>query len=263
VRTRFAGRSEAELEEMFAELSTFRDTVLANARLRPGDVVADIGAGTGLLTLDASERVGRDGEVLAIDVSVDALEELRANTTAPNISYFVGRADVLPLTDQSVDAVVTRSVLIYVLDKAEAAREFIRVLRPGGRLSLFEPINSRNTRLSALIDFGELQDRLMQWERATYSDPNDPMLNFDESDLERVFRQAGFSDLNVEMRATETRIPPERTLNVVGAPGRLSLLDAWKKRFAPDEVDHLVAAVERAGTIARAWPAVYLWGVKP
>src|SRR5439155_21188463 len=124
------------------------DRVLGGARVDVGGTVADVGAGTGLLTLGAVERVGPDGDVLALDVSVDALEELRRNTSAPNISYLVGRADVLPLPDESVDVVLTRSVLIYVDDKAEAAREFQRVLRVGGRASLFEPINSRNLLLS-------------------------------------------------------------------------------------------------------------------
>jgi arsenite methyltransferase len=219
--------------------------VLDGAAIEPADTVADVGAGTGLLTLGAVDRVGPDGEVLAIDVSVDALEELRANTTAPNISYFVGRADVLPLPDASVDAVVTRSVLIYVDDKAEAAREFARVLRSGGRASLFEPINSRNLRLTDAVDFsplGELGDRLRALNDAFYGNSNDPMLNFDESDLERSFRDAGL-DVDVELGVDEDEFPAERYLDQVGAPGRPTVRQRWQASFAPDEVEELVAFV--------------------
>src|SRR3954468_17167158 len=92
----------------------------------------------------SGRRVGTDGDVLAVDVSVDALEALRAHATAANISYLVGSAEVLPMTDQSVAALVARPVLIYVESKAEALREAFRVLRNGGRMSVFEPINSRN-----------------------------------------------------------------------------------------------------------------------
>jgi ubiquinone/menaquinone biosynthesis C-methylase UbiE len=158
--------------------------VLDAARIEPGATVADVGAGNGLLTLGAVSRVGPDGDVLAFDSSVDALEELRAKTSAPNISYLLGSANVLPLPDESVDAVVTRSLLIYVQDKEEAVREFHRVLRRGGRVSLFEPIN--------------LGERQRAWNEAFNADRDDPMLNFDETDLERFFTAAGFADVVVE-----------------------------------------------------------------
>ena len=53
------------------------------------------------------------------------------------------------VADESVDVVTTRSVLIYVQDKPRAFEEFYRDLRPGGRVSLFEPINkfARDNRL--------------------------------------------------------------------------------------------------------------------
>lgn len=49
--------------------------------------------------------------------------------------------DLAAVPDVSVDVVTTRSVLIYVKDTARAMREFCRVLKPGGRVSLFEPID--------------------------------------------------------------------------------------------------------------------------
>jgi arsenite methyltransferase len=95
-------------------------------------------AGAGLLVLGLAERVGPDGDVLAIDRSVDALEELRARAVTANISYLVGSADVLPLPDRSLDAVVTGSPL-DVEDVSAVAQELFRVLRSGGRLLLSEP----------------------------------------------------------------------------------------------------------------------------
>jgi len=243
VRTRYAGWSDEEVADALAQLGTWRDRVLDGAGLAPGETVADVGAGTGLLTLGAVERVGAEGDVIAFDISVDALEELRAHATAPNISYLIGSADVLPLRDESLDAVVTRSVLIYVDDKAEAALEFLRVLRSGGRLSVFEPINSRNLRLVDAVDFsplGELGDRLRAWNESTYENAADPMLNFDDDDLLGFFRSAGFADVELELGATEEQIAGQRYLNQVGAPGRPTVLERWRETFAADEVERLV-----------------------
>src|SRR5262249_38627519 len=181
----------------------------------------------------------------------------------PNVFFLIGSADVLPLPDESLDVIVTRSVLIYVLDKSESGREFFRTLRPGGRLSIFEPINRRNARLTELVDFGELKAQVEEWERTRYDDPTDPMLNFDEDDLEQAFNDAGFIDITIDLRATESVIPPQRTLNVVGAPGRLSLLAAWTKEFPSETVEQLKGAVQAAGAIRRTWPSVYLTAVKP
>jgi ubiquinone/menaquinone biosynthesis C-methylase UbiE len=141
--------------------------VLDGAELSPGDTVADVGA---RLALGAAERVAPDGDVIALDLSVDALEELRARSAAANVSYLVGQADVLPLPDASVDAVVTCSALI---DADEAAREFARVLRNGGRVSLCE-----------------LGERARAWNEASGA-----MLNFDE----QVFSAAGLVEVAVEL----------------------------------------------------------------
>src|SRR6266496_2809345 len=53
----------------------------------------------------------------------------------------VGDALHIPLASQSVDIVMTRSVLIYLSDKRAGVRELYRVLKPRGRASIFEPIN--------------------------------------------------------------------------------------------------------------------------
>lgn len=247
------------------ELGRKRDRILDAARIEPGSAVADVGAGTGLLTLGAVDRVGLNGDVIALDISVDALEELRANTIAPNISYLVGQADVLPLRDLSLDAVVTRSVLIYVDDKAEAALEFARVLRAGGRVSLFEPINSRNLRLWEAVDFsplGELGARVQAWSEESYANREDPMLNFDERDLERFFLDAGFADVVLELGADEQELAGERVLNQVGAPGRPTLLERWRDAFAPDEVERLAEFVAEQTFPAR-FPHAFVHASKP
>jgi SAM-dependent methyltransferase len=265
VRTRFAGWSDTEVRHALDELGRKRDRILDAAEIQPGETVVDVGAGTGLLTLGAVERVGPDGEVLSIDISADALDELRANTDAANIWYLLAHGEALPLTDQSVDVLVTRSVLIYMKNKAEAAREFFRVLRPGGRISLFEPINIRNLRLWEAVDFsplGELGERIREWNDAVYTNPDDPMLDFDEADLERFFADAGFEGIRLDAGADEHEPTAERYLNQVGAPGRPTLLERWRQDLPPEDVDRLVAFLSNR-TIPVRHAYVFLAARKP
>ena len=80
------------------------------------------------------------------DISRDLLDQCRAAAAVEGLldrcRFVVASADSLDgIADASVDVVTTRSVLIYVKDKAAALRAFYRVLRPGGRVSVFEPVN--------------------------------------------------------------------------------------------------------------------------
>jgi len=262
VETRFEGRSQEEIDEALASLGEVRDRVLDRARLEPDDVVIDVGAGTGLLVFGALDRLGPDGSVVAVDVSVDCLEELQATCDDPRVAYLVGEAEVLPLPDASVDAVLTRAVLIYVREKAEAAREFFRVLRPSGHVSLFEPVNRRNTQLWELVDFGGLSERVVadfyrRWP------PDHPMQDFDAEDLAQWFEEAGFVDLDADVVVNSVTVTPDAVLHGVGAPGCPSLLDAWRESFTAEEVEQLEAAVRAAGPTLAQWPGLYLAGRKP
>jgi ubiquinone/menaquinone biosynthesis C-methylase UbiE len=81
------------------------------------------------LTTTLAAAVAPDGDVVVIDWSVDVLEALRGASAAPDVSYLIGKSDVLPLTDESVDLVQTDRP-----PSAEDAAEFFRVLRAGGRV---------------------------------------------------------------------------------------------------------------------------------
>jgi SAM-dependent methyltransferase len=136
-----SGRDSATLRAHHApSLAAFRDGVLDRADLESGDVLLDVGCGTGLIGFGALDRLGPHGRVIFSDVSPDLLEECRRTAGGDQRCSFVrASADELAgVADGCVDVVTTRSVLIYSDRKAAALAEFYRVLRPGGRLSLFE-----------------------------------------------------------------------------------------------------------------------------
>ncbi|HZB35229.1 MAG TPA: methyltransferase domain-containing protein [Gaiellaceae bacterium] len=196
---------------MLPTLHEFRERVIANAEISEGDVVLDVGAGDGLIAFAALERVGPSGRVIFSDVSEDLLDEckrLAAELDALERSEFVrASADALPLEPESVDVVTTRSVLIYLMDKAPAFREFHRVLRGGGRLSIFEPINifgyEHRDGLYYGLDVSPVQhlaDKIIGRRQA----PGEhPLLDFDERDLFRFAQEAGFDEVRMDYRAEQ------------------------------------------------------------
>jgi arsenite methyltransferase len=189
--------------------------VLENADIREGDVVLDVGTGDGLIGFGALELVGESGRVIFSDVSEDLLDECRRIADGLGVTdrceFLRASADDLPLSDASVDVATTRSVLIYLMDKRPAFVELHRVLKPGGRLSIFEPINI----------FGHETFRERYWGldvtpvehlaakvRAQWKEPHEhPLLNFDERDLLRFAEEAGFEDIRMDYRAEIKREP--------------------------------------------------------
>jgi len=113
------------------------EAVLKRAELVPGETVLDLGTGTGAVAILAATQVGSTGRIKAVDISPEMLtragERVR-ELQLKNIDLAEGRAEAIPADDRSVDAVVASLSLMYVIDRAAAAMEIARVLRPGGRL---------------------------------------------------------------------------------------------------------------------------------
>jgi arsenite methyltransferase len=263
---RYAGRSEAEVEGMVASLAEVRERVLEAARIQPGETVLDVGAGLGLLTFGARDLVGETGQVVAVDVSVDALYELLAaahETGTAGIALLLGSAEVLPLADASVDVAMTRSVLIYVRDKAEAAREFFRVCRPGGRISLFEPVNRRNPPFSTIVDLAELAPQMDEWHARRFV-RGDPMIDFDVGDLQRLFEEAGFADVREQVVPHVQPIATDAVLTTPLAPGKQPILDEWRSEHGDESANRLAELFRAHGPrVELNMTQLYVTGRKP
>jgi ubiquinone/menaquinone biosynthesis C-methylase UbiE len=83
--------------------------------------------------------VGQNGHVTSIDMTPEMLEKARAATAElglTNVDFLEGEIERLPLSNESVDVVISNGVIDLVPDKDAVFAEIFRVLRPGGRMQV-------------------------------------------------------------------------------------------------------------------------------
>jgi ubiquinone/menaquinone biosynthesis C-methylase UbiE len=265
---------------MLDDLYRVRDKVLQNAKVTAGNVLLDVGAGDGLIAFGALPLVGEQGRVIFSDISQDLLDYCRSlaeqMAVRDRCAFVQASADDLSAQeDGSVDVVTTRSVLIYVCAKRQAFREFYRVLKPGGRLSIYEPINRFRLPAPQPLLFGydvtpvqaSASKVAALYARLQPAD-TDPMLDFDERDLLTFAWDAGFRELRLELQITVTSAKP-RCWDVFarqsGNPNIPTPEEAIKEVLSPTEAEqltgHLRSLVETGQGMQQVAEA-YLWAVK-
>jgi arsenite methyltransferase len=275
---RFGGDPQ-RMQRMLDFLHPIRDKVLSHIRLRDNETLLDVGCGDGLIAFGALEKFD-SCRVIFSDISDDLLHHAWTLAQEMNVDdrcqFLHASADDLSmLNDESVDAVTTRSVLIYLSAKQQAFNEFHRVLKQGGQLSIFEPINR--------FAFPEPPDRFVghditpvmeiaQKLKDVYSGiqprDTDPMTDFDERDLVAYAEKAGFTEIHIEL---QIEIRPresgnwEEMIRTAANPKIPTLKEAIQQALTPEEakkfIEHLRPLVESKQGVNRSARA-YLWAVK-
>lgn len=279
LQRRHGGDAE-QLNAMLPRLFAMRDGVLAHAQLTAGDTLLDVGTGDGLIAFGALPLVGNRGSVILSDISQDLLDhcrQLAAQAGVLDRVRFVRASadDLSPIAGASVDVVTTRSVLIYVERKREAFAEFHRVLKPGGRLSIFEPINRfgypEPTGRYLGIDVTAIQplaDKVRDLYARLQPVETDPMLDFDERDLLALAERAGFGEVHLALRADVEPAAPTRwevAWRQAGNPKIPSLEEAVAQTLTPEEAERFVAHLRprvEAGSGVHRMAVAYLWAIK-
>jgi len=209
------GGNEVHHRKVLEHMKPVRDKVLANAQLKPGETLLDVGTGDGLIGFGALEKVGADGNVIFSDISeklLDVCKECATETGFLSQCEFLkaDATDFSMVESESIDAVTTRSVIIYIQEKQRAFEEFFRVLKKGGRVSMFEPIAKLSTAFVDKsnrylgYDVGPIKD-LMKKIYELYKNEKgaqSTMGDFDERDLIKMLEKAGFEFVHLELDVT-------------------------------------------------------------
>jgi arsenite methyltransferase len=170
---------------LLASLGCGNPTALTE--LRAGEVVLDLGSGGGIDVLLSAARVGPTGKVYGLDMTDEMLALARENQEkagVPNVEFLKGEIESIPLSDSSVDVIISNCVINLSADKPRVLREAFRVLKPGGRFAV-----------SDVVVRGELPETVRRSMELWIGCVAGALTEAEYTDL---LEQAGFEEIGVE-----------------------------------------------------------------
>jgi SAM-dependent methyltransferase len=267
-------------------LDDIRERLIDHAALEPGDSIADIGCGDGRAGFGALDRQP-NAQLTFVDISPALIAHTRAlaerRGVASRSRFLVASAEQLDaIPDGSVDVVLVRAVLAYLDDRAAAIAELRRILRPGGRVSIVDPIfqdiafavagMARTLRAGNLGLAGrplELVQRVRaaQFPATLEAIQAASLTNYNERDLLRLCEAAGFVDLHLRLHIDSIlALPMAWTAYVASSPHAAAptVGEVLATRFSAAERAEFEAFVRpgvEAGTATERNVNAYLFGV--
>jgi arsenite methyltransferase len=180
-----AEKSALLAEAVAASLGCGNPTALA--KLQPGEIVLDLGSGSGIDVLLSAKRVSPGGKAYGLDVTEEMLALARENQKKAgieNAEFLKGTIESVPLPDNSVDVIISNGVINLSGDRDRGMYEAFRVLKPGGRLAVSDVVIRGE--LSR-----EIRNRMERWIGCLAG-------AVEESQYREKLQNAGFESIDVE-----------------------------------------------------------------
>jgi arsenite methyltransferase len=194
--------------------------------LRAGETVLDLGSGGGIDALLSAQRVGPTGKAYGLDMTDDMLALARENQRqagVTNVEFLKGEIEQIPLSDNSVDVIISNCVINLSVDKDRVLREALRVLKPGGRFAVSDVVVRgtvpEEVRKSMLLWVGCIAGAL------------------EENDYLAKLARAGFGEISIE---------PTRVYNVEDAGHFLTVAGVDVDAIAPQVNGKFMSSFIRA-----------------
>ena len=256
-KTRFSYMSEIQVQQTLNWLINIRNEVIALTNIQKGDKIADFGCGSGLLGFGILEKFQDNVELIFSDKFQDCLDEcsniLKTIETPYNVKFLQSDISDIKLENDYLDYAMTRSVLVHVKEKQPIFNELYRVLKSGGYYCAFEPIISQNTRYYELLLPNEISDyfEFKKAEKEFMENKNDPLVNFNAQSLEENMKEAGFSNISVDIQIVASKYSPTKEaiaswFVAPPAPDQKTMKERFLEYFEEKKVDNFILEVQNA-----------------
>jgi SAM-dependent methyltransferase len=208
--------------------------------LQSGEVVVDVGSGTGTMARELGALAGPGGRAIGVEPNarLRSIAEERAGEQA-EVTFLDGRAGALPFADGSVDVIWCERVLQHLHDPQAAIDDFARALRPGGRAILLDTDHS--TRITSDVDYA-IEAKINAAFMALLPNPHAARL------IPRQAIQAGLT-LDADVGAVALVMPDQALIDGVWlrmAAGQ-AVIDGTISQDEADQTGQAVAHAARAG----------------